>query len=127
MHVLVYDHSAVILANFQYHLEMNGFKVTARFPRELEPAQVAKHRPDVILLALTEESYRSSLKAVIAIHDDPALVHIPIVLAVPTDQDIPVPQDVEGITCVRYQQKPFNIDEAVAAIRALETPNQSGR
>lgn len=122
---MVFDHSALILANFQHALEMNGFKVTARFPREIEPALVSKHMPDIILLALSQEAYRSSLERMIVVHDDPTLVHIPIVLAIPTDQDLPVPQDVTGIVQVRYQQKPFNIDEAMAAIRALENNDDS--
>ena len=124
-HILVYDHSALILANFQHTLELAGFRVTARFPREIEPPQVAKHQPDFILLALVQESYRSSVERILAIHDEPTLVHIPIVLAVPDDQDIPVPQDVEGMVAVRYRQKPFNIDAAIAAIRALENKDSS--
>jgi len=124
-HILVYDHSALILANFQHTLEMSGFRVTARFPREIEPPQVAKYQPDIILLALIQESYRSSVERILAIHDDPTLVHIPIVLAVPDDQTIPVPQDVEGMVSVRYRQKPFNIDETIAAIRALENKGDS--
>jgi len=126
-HLLVYDHSAVILANIQHTLEMCGYKVTARFPREIEPREVAKHKPDIIVLTLVEDSYRSAVERILQIHDDPTLVHMPIVIGVPTDQEIPTPQDIEGIVTVRYRQKPFNIDEIVAAVRALEENDDSSR
>lgn len=119
VHVLVYDHSATILANFHYVLMQAGFRVTARFPRELEPEQARKHAPDVLLVALTQETYHGTLKRAVTIHDDPTLVHIPIVFAVPDDQQIPVPDDIAGTQIVTYRQKPFQIDAVIATIRAL--------
>ena len=79
------------------------------------------------MLTLVADSYRSAVERILQIHDDPTLVHIPIVIGVPTDQEIPTPQDIVGIVNVRYQQKPFNIDEIIAAVRALETNNDSSR
>ena len=122
-HVLVYDHSATILANFQHTLVQAGFRVTARFPREIERSEVAKHAPDILVLALSQEAYRSAIERVLFVHDDPTLVQIPILLVVPDDQTIPVPTDIAGIHYARYRQKPFNIDQVIEAVEALYPPD----
>jgi PleD family two-component response regulator len=118
-HVLVYDHSASILANFQHDLDRAGFRVTARFPREIELTEIAKHRPDIIMLALAPETSRNSLERMLFVHDEPTLVHIPILLAIPDDENILVPTDVAGVHYTRYRKTPFNIDAVIAAAKAI--------
>lgn len=118
-HVLLYDHSAVILANFQHFLLQHGFQVTARFPREIEVAQVRKHAPDVIVLAMQEGVSGNALERIVEVHDDPTTAHIPVVIATPVGQRMSLELPMVGMTQVDYIAKPFNIDAVIAAVENL--------
>lgn len=119
-HILVFDHSAVLLATFEHQIEAAGYKVTPRFPREINKREIAKHSPDIILLALPETGGSDALGRMIALHDDPELVHLPVVVATPSGQRLHVDSLPVGITHVDFMLTPFDIQDVLAEIRRIE-------
>jgi PleD family two-component response regulator len=119
VHILLYDHSAVILARFQHALVKAGYRVTDRFPREMTVDQVRNYNPDALVLALTRTALQSGLEKLRPVRDHPTTLHIPVVVATPVEEDITLDIEDEGVTHVRYRNEPFNIDDLLLAIPPL--------
>lgn len=119
MYVLLYDHSAVLLARFQDRLLSAGYRVTARFPREMTIEQVRKHAPDVIVLGLTAEAGTGGLEKLRLVRDHPTTVHIPAIIATEAGTDIPVPFDDVMVRHVEFTVMPFNCDQVLAELEQL--------
>lgn len=119
LHILVFDHSAVTLANFQHSLMEAGFRVTGRFPREINLREVQKHSPDAIVLGLVETFSTATVDRMVDIHDEPTTSHIPIIVASPRHHNIILRLPEVGMTHVHYTPEPFEIDAVIAQLRAL--------
>lgn len=122
---MLYDHSAVILANFQHHIAQQGYDVIARFPREINVREVSKHKPEVIVLAMQKNAFGNALECMIEVHDDPLTVHIPVIVATPIDETLEFDLPEVGMSHVFYTPEPFNIDHVIDALNALDLPDSN--
>jgi two-component system, OmpR family, alkaline phosphatase synthesis response regulator PhoP len=108
-----------------YNLERNGYRVKAAATGEQGLKEVAKRRPDLIILDLMLPD-TDGLTICRRLRSDPALQDVPIAMLTARSEDADVVAGLE-LGADDYITKPFSPRVLVARVRALRRRGEAGK
>ena len=119
--ILVVDDNTDIVAIVQTILEANGYEVMAAYNGAEALAQLATHKPDLMVLDIMMPEM-SGLEVLERIRETPSLARIPVILLTAKDEDEDLLSGYQS-GANYYIPKPFTSEQLLYGIRlVLEQP-----